>query len=93
MQCEVRAAQALAIAHIDKNYVLTCWMPSQIMARALLPPPLDPEQAKFVQHLLDKHKYCKEVLLSIHNASAGARNSGIIEGGRDSAKLSKALLR
>ena len=31
----------------------------------------DREQAKFVQHLLDKLKYCKEVLLSIHNASAG----------------------
>lgn len=41
------------------------------MARALLPPPTDREQAKFAQRLLDKLKYCKEVLLSIRNASAG----------------------
>ena len=39
------------------------------MACALLPPSLDPEQAKLVQRLLDKLKYCKEVLLSICNAS------------------------
>ena len=63
------------------------------MARALLPPSSDPEQAKFAQRLLDKLKYCKEVLLSIRNASAGARDSGNTEGGGDSAKPSKASLR
>ncbi len=62
--------------HIDKNYVLTRWTLSQVMARALLPPPSDPEEAKFTQRLVDKLKYCKEVLLSIRNASASAASSG-----------------
>jgi hypothetical protein len=70
------------------------------MARALLPPSTDPEQAKFAQRLLDKLKYCKEVLLSIRNASAGlgvgASGSGganTIEAGGISDRLSKASLR
>ena len=63
------------------------------MARALLPPSSDPEQAKFAQRLLDKLKYCKEVLMSIRNASAGASGSGNTEGDGVSAKPSKASLR
>ena len=43
----ILSAQGLAIAHIDKNYVLTRWSLSQVMARALLPPSSDPEQAKW----------------------------------------------
>jgi cell cycle serine/threonine-protein kinase CDC5/MSD2 len=63
------------------------------MARALLPPSTDPEQAKFAQRLLDKLKYCKEVLLSIRNASAGASGSvNTIEGGGFGAKPSKVSL-
>ena len=55
-----------------------------MMARALLPPSSGPEQAKLVQRLLDKLKYCKEVLLSIRNASssaAGSVGSGSENGG------------
>jgi cell cycle serine/threonine-protein kinase CDC5/MSD2 len=70
------------------------------MARALLPPSTDLEQAKFAQRLLDKLKYCKEVLLSIRNASvgigAGSSGSGSAnstEAGRVRAKPSKASLR
>lgn len=66
------------------------------MARALLPPSTDPEQAKFAQRLLDKLKYCKEVLLSIRNASAGPSGSGSVnttEGGGVSAKPSKGSFR
>ena len=66
------------------------------MACALLPPSTDPEQAKFAQRLLDKLKYCKEVLLSIRNASTGASASGSgtpSEPGAVSAKASKPLLR
>jgi cell cycle serine/threonine-protein kinase CDC5/MSD2 len=66
------------------------------MARALLPPSTEPEQAKFAQRLLDKLKYCKEVLLSIRNASAGASGSGSVtssEAGGVSARASKASLR
>ena len=40
------------------------------MAQALRGPVADPEQAKFNQKLIDKLKYCKEVLASIKNASA-----------------------
>ena len=40
------------------------------MAQALRPAVADPEQAKFNQKLVDKLKYCKEVLTSIRNASA-----------------------
>ena len=37
---------------------------------------LDAEQAKFSQRLVDKLKYCKEVLTSIRNASAGMEEEG-----------------
>ncbi|KAI0247980.1 kinase-like domain-containing protein [Lactifluus subvellereus] len=92
----ILSTQGLSIAHIDKNYVLTRWTLSQVMARALLPPSTDPEQAKFAQRLLDKLKYCKEVLLSIRNASTGASASGSAtpsEAGGVSGKASKASLR
>jgi len=56
------------------------------MARALLPPSTDPEQAKFAQRLLDKLKYCKEVLLSIRNASAGSGSVNTTESGGVCAK-------
>ena len=39
------------------------------MAQALKPTVADPEQAKFNQKLVDKLRYCKEVLASIRNAS------------------------
>jgi cell cycle serine/threonine-protein kinase CDC5/MSD2 len=58
------------VTHIDKNYNLTRWTLSEIMAQALNGPLLDPDQAKFHQKLVDKLKYCKEVLISIRNASA-----------------------
>jgi cell cycle serine/threonine-protein kinase CDC5/MSD2 len=49
---------------------MTRWTLSEVMAQALKPPVADPEQAKFNQKLVDKLKYCKEVLASIRNASA-----------------------
>ena len=70
------------------------------MARALLPPSTDPEQAKFAQRLLDKLKYCKEVLLSIRNASVGlgvgssaSASANAIESDGVGAKPPKASLR
>ena len=49
---------------------MTRWTLSEVMVQALKPPVADPDQAKFNQKLLDKLKYCKEVLVSIRNASA-----------------------
>ena len=42
------------------------------MAQSLAPPSprADPDQVKFIQRLVDKLKYCKEVLVSIRTASA-----------------------
>lgn len=40
------------------------------MAKSLLPPVTDPAMAKLHQRLMDKIKYCKEVLMSIKNAAA-----------------------
>ena len=41
------------------------------MARSLRGASVDLDQAKFDQRLVDKLKYCKEILISIRNASAG----------------------
>lgn len=62
------------------------------MAQSLAAPSprADPEQVKFVQRLVDKLKYCKEVLVSIRTASAtgsavpeesDAMGSALIAGG------------
>lgn len=64
--------QGLLVTHIDKNYCLTRFTLSQIMAQMLRPAPADPDTAKFQQRLVDKVKYIKEVLISIHTASANA---------------------
>ncbi|KAF9817703.1 hypothetical protein IEO21_03252 [Rhodonia placenta] len=79
----ILSSQGLLITHIDKNYKLTRWTLAEVMALALRPPATDPDQAKFNQRLLDKLKYCKEVLVSIQNASAtiGQPANGQIEGG------------
>lgn len=65
----ILSSHGLLITYIDKNYKLTRYTLSEIMAQALQPPVADPEQAKFHQRLVDKLKYCKEVLTSIRNAS------------------------
>ena len=58
------------------------------MAQSLAPSPrADPEQVKFIQRLVDKLKYCKEVLVSIRTASA--TGSGVPE---ESEAMGSALL-
>jgi cell cycle serine/threonine-protein kinase CDC5/MSD2 len=66
----ILSSHGLLVTHIDKNYKMTRWTLSEVMAQALKPPVADPEQAKFNQKLIDKLKYCKEVLASIQTASA-----------------------
>ena len=67
----ILSSQGLLVTHIDKNYTLTRHSLAEVMARALRPPVADPDEAKFNQRLVDKLKYCKEVLVSIRNASQG----------------------
>lgn len=56
------------------------------MAQAVQGPVMgmDAEQAKFQQRLVDKLKYCKEVLTSIRNASAGMEEEGRGKGSKGS---------
>ncbi|KAF9235534.1 kinase-like domain-containing protein [Melanogaster broomeanus] len=92
----ILSSHGLLVTHIDKNYKLTQFTLSEIMAQALRPPISDPEQAKFNQRLVDKLKYCKEVLTSIQNASAnqsGDGDGGAAIGGTMTTKVSKASLR
>ena len=51
---------------------MTRWTLSDVMAQSLVGPSsnADLEHVKFMQRLLDKLKYCKEVLVSIRAASA-----------------------
>ncbi|KAG1838246.1 hypothetical protein C8R48DRAFT_838656 [Suillus tomentosus] len=51
--------------YVSKNFSVTDGGPQK----------QDPEQAKFNQRLVDKFKYCKEVLTSIRNASARANQA------------------
>ncbi|KAI0367402.1 Pkinase-domain-containing protein [Pilatotrama ljubarskyi] len=66
----ILSSQGLLVTHIDKNYCLTRHTLAEVMAQSLRPAPADPDLAKFQQRLVDKLKYCKEVLISIRNASA-----------------------
>ncbi|KZT24843.1 Pkinase-domain-containing protein [Neolentinus lepideus HHB14362 ss-1] len=65
----ILSAHGLVVTHIDKNYKLTKWRLSEIMALALQEKPADADEAKFQQRLVDKLKYCKEVLLSIRKVT------------------------
>ncbi|KAI9061979.1 Pkinase-domain-containing protein [Trametes sanguinea] len=66
------SSQGLLVTHIDKNYRLTRHTLSEVMAQALRARPTDPEEAKFQQRLVDKLKFCQEVLISIRNASTNS---------------------
>ncbi|KAI5995866.1 hypothetical protein EDD15DRAFT_2365317 [Pisolithus albus] len=77
----ILSSHGLLITYIDENYKLTRYTLSEIMAQALQPPVADPEQAKFHQRLVDKLKYCKEVLTSIRNASTNQMGPVADEGG------------
>ncbi|KAI0765944.1 Pkinase-domain-containing protein [Trametes elegans] len=84
----ILSSQGLLVTHIDKNYRLTRHTLAEVIAQSLRPPPANPDQAKFQQRLLDKLKYCSEVLMSIRNASAQASEDG--EGSEQGEKAQKA---
>ncbi|EJC98313.1 Pkinase-domain-containing protein [Fomitiporia mediterranea MF3/22] len=66
----ILSSRGLLVTHINKDYELSRWSLSELMAMALRPVS-DPAEAKLVSRLMDKLKYCKEVLNSIKNASGG----------------------
>jgi len=66
----ILSSRGLHVTHIDKDSQMSRWSLSEIMAQALRPPVADPVEAKFHQRLVDKLKYCREVLVSLRQASA-----------------------
>ncbi|KAJ6510017.1 kinase-like domain-containing protein [Mycena vitilis] len=65
------------VTHIDKTYSMTKWTLRQIVKLALNGQPgLDKEQAKLIVKLMEKLKYCKEVLTSIQAASGKEKDGG-----------------
>lgn len=74
----ILSSRGLLVTHIDKNYHLTRWPLSEVIAASLrYAEPrgtvgVAPEQVKFNQKLVDKLKYCKEILLSIKSATSGS---------------------
>jgi hypothetical protein len=64
------SSNGLSIIHIDKEYKMTRWSLRQVMKAALSGfPDMEKKEAKFNTKLVDKLKYCKEVLTSIKMAS------------------------
>lgn len=105
----ILSSHGLLITHIDKNYRMTRWTLTDVMDLAMQSNlDAEPESLKFNQRLVDKLKYCKEVLVSIRTASAsglavpeendtmGAElitSTATPPGGAINAKASKAFLR
>ncbi|KAG6900383.1 hypothetical protein C0993_011733 [Termitomyces sp. T159_Od127] len=67
----ILSSHGLVITHIDKEYNLTRWRLTDVMALSLRPAgEIEPEALKFNQRMLEKLNFCKEVLVSIRKASA-----------------------
>ncbi|TFY65776.1 hypothetical protein EVG20_g5313 [Dentipellis fragilis] len=75
----VLSSNGLVVTSIDKNYKMTRWTLSKIMAQSLLPTVTNPDHAKANRRLVDKLEYCKEVLQSIKEASA-KQAAGLADG-------------
>ncbi|KAJ7095196.1 kinase-like domain-containing protein [Mycena belliarum] len=66
----ILSSHGLVVTHIDKNYCMTKWTLRQIVKLALNGQAgMEREEAKLVQKLMEKLKYCKEVLTSIQAAT------------------------
>ncbi|KAJ4473142.1 kinase-like domain-containing protein [Lentinula aciculospora] len=77
----ILSSSGLVVTHIDKNSVLTRWLLSDIMRNALRAASststVNQDTTKFNQKLVDKLKYCKEVLVSIRTAKASGNDATI----------------
>ncbi|KDR70409.1 hypothetical protein GALMADRAFT_103174 [Galerina marginata CBS 339.88] len=93
----ILSSNGLLVTHIDKHYKMTRWSLHDIMVESLAlssgsssaQAQADPEHAKFMQRLVDKLKYCKEVLVSIRTASAAPGGTGVPE---ESEAMGRALM-
>ncbi|THG95301.1 hypothetical protein EW026_g6329 [Hermanssonia centrifuga] len=65
----ILSSHGLVVTHIDKNYKMSRFSLSEIMAMSLRPS-ADPEQAKYTQRLVEMLEYCNEVLITIRQVSA-----------------------
>lgn len=63
----ILAQNGMVVAHIDKEYRLTHWTLSEIFARALEGSD-DPLEQKAVTKLVEKLRYCREVLRQVPTA-------------------------
>ena len=66
----ILSAAGRRVTHIDRDYALQRHTLAELCATALRPPHPDPDRAKYNQRLVDKLKYCKEVLVSIRAAAS-----------------------
>ncbi|KAJ7117391.1 kinase-like domain-containing protein [Mycena crocata] len=73
----ILSSHGLLVTHIDKNYCMTKWTLRQIVKLALNGQTADREEAKLITKLMDKLKYCKEVLTSIQAASGKEKDGGL----------------
>ncbi|KAJ7068077.1 kinase-like domain-containing protein [Mycena amicta] len=92
----ILSSNGLFVTHIDKNYAMTKWSLRQILRIALNgTAELDKDETKLITKLVDKLKYCKEVLTSIQ--IAGGKDGDAKVGEHFQADLlrkgSKAVLR
>ena len=84
----ILSSNGLVVTHIDKTYKMTRWTLHDIMVQALrlassptAAGDMEPDQLKLHQRLMDKLKYCREVLESIKMASSsGQGEEGAEEG-------------
>ena len=65
----VLSEHGLMVTHIDKTYKLRKFTLAEIMTSSLRPPVADAEEAKMNHRLLEKTKYCRDVLVTIVNAA------------------------
>ncbi|EJD40166.1 Pkinase-domain-containing protein [Auricularia subglabra TFB-10046 SS5] len=69
----ILAEGGLSVSHIDKEYRLTHWKLSELMVRAMEGAGGDPLEAKFNAKLLDKLRYCREVLRQVPSTAQQAK--------------------
>jgi hypothetical protein len=56
------------VTYIDKQNEMTVCSLAELVAHSLQADRLDPPEAKYIARLMEKLRYCKEVLHSIHDA-------------------------